>query len=136
MRCITTLALGSALLWSACGSEGGSMPDAGTGVPPTITMIAWETTPTCTALTDTDYTVTVTVSDPDTDPGDLTFSGSVGGCDGALDAATSTITCPNVAPYPGTVMVTDGDGNESAPVAFTIGVCESSECTTDPSTCG
>jgi hypothetical protein len=60
----------------------------------------------------------------------------VGGCNGPLDGATSTITCPNVSPYPGTVMVTDGDGNESTPVAFTIGVCESSDCTTDPNTCG
>jgi hypothetical protein len=62
--------------------------------------------------------------------------GSVGGCIGAIDAAVSTISCPNVAPYPGTVMVSDPDGNDSVPVAFTVGVCETDSCTTDPDTCG
>jgi hypothetical protein len=99
-------------------------------------MVAWETVPSCERNTRTDYNVTVSVSDPDTNEGDLTYSGSVGGCDGRIDGATSTISCPNVAPYPGTVMVTDDDGNESTPVAFEIDVCEMSSCTTDPNTCG
>lgn len=134
MRWITMLVLGGALALSGCGdddSTGGGGSDG--SEPPIITMIAWETTPTCSGPTD--YTVTVTASDPDTDPGDLIYSGSVSACDGAIDAATSTINCPNVAPYPGTVMVSDPDGNDSAPVAFDIGVCETSSCTTDPDTC-
>jgi hypothetical protein len=96
-------------------------------------MIAWATSATCDGATD--YTVTVTATDADTDVGELTYNGSVGGCTGAIDDAVSTINCPNVAPYPGTVMVSDPDGNESGPVAFDIGVCETSSCTTDPDTC-
>ena len=112
---------------------GGGTPGTGGGgggtTTPTITMVAWETDAVCDGATD--YTVTVTVTDSDTAPEDLVFSGSVGGCTGALDAAVSVISCPNVAPYPGTVMVTDDDGNESLPVAFDIGVCETSSCTPD-----
>ena len=137
MRLIVMLSLGGALAVSACGSsdESGSGGSGGSAAP-TITMVAWQTTPGCEPGTGTDYTVTVTASDSDTAAGDLTYSGSVSGCQGALDSATSTITCPNAAPYPGTVMVTDDDANESTPVAFEIDVCETSSCTTDPSTCG
>lgn len=144
MRWITTFVLGVVLAASGCGDDSGTAGSGGgagsggsggdAGVAPTITMVAWETTPTCSGASD--YTVTVSVTDPDTNARDLVFSGSVGGCTGSLDAAVSTINCPNVAPYPGTVMVTDDDGNESTPVAFDIGVCESSSCTTDPNTCG
>ena len=152
MRLITMWILGAVLALGGCGSSEGSGGSGGApgsgGMPgsggsagaggdgsggPTITMVAWETAAVCDGATD--YTVTITVSDPDTDPADLVFSGSVGGCTGPLDAAVSVINCPNVAPYPGTVMVTDDDGNESTPVAFDIGVCETSSCTTDPDTC-
>lgn len=144
MRFMIMMTLGSVLALSGCGSDEGSAGSggsAGTGgsaggggtAAPEITMVAWETAASCSGATD--YTVTVTAADPDTDPGDLIYSGSVGGCTGALDGAVSTINCPNVAPYPGTVMVSDPDGNESVPVAFDIGVCETSSCTTDPDTC-
>lgn len=143
MRLITMGILGSALLLGGCGSSEGSAGSGGTpgtggvggggSTTPTITMVAWETDAVCDGATD--YTVTVTVSDSDTNPEDLVFSGSVGGCTGPLDAAVSVISCPNVAPYPGTVMVMDDDGNQSTPVAFDIGVCETSSCTTDPDTC-
>ena len=78
--------------------------------------------------------MTITATDPDTDVGALIYSGSVGGCIGPIDAAVSTISCPNVAPYPGTVMVSDPDGNNSTPVAFDVGICETDSCTTG--TCG
>lgn len=141
MRFIIMMTLGSVLALSGCGNDGGSSGTGGSGgppggggtAPPTITMVAWATTATCAGPTD--YTVTVTASDPDTDAGDLTYSGSVGGCTGALDDAVSTINCPNVALYPGDVIVSDPDGNDSAPVAFDIDVCETSSCTTDPDTC-
>jgi len=50
----------------------------------------------------------------------------VSGCNGQIDGATSTIICPNAAPYNGSVVVEDGDGNISNPANFTIEVCETS----------
>jgi hypothetical protein len=73
--------------------------------------------------------VTVTATDADSDPMDLIYNGSVTGCTGAIDDVTSIISCPNVRPYAGNVLVTDDDGNESAPVNFTVGVCETSSTT-------
>jgi hypothetical protein len=99
-------------------------------------MVAWEATADCTSGVPSDYTVTVTATDPDTDAGDLIYSGSVAVCTGPIDASVSTINCPNAAPYPGTVIVSDPDGNSSTPVAFDIRVCETDSCTTDPDTCG
>jgi hypothetical protein len=94
-------------------------------------MVAWEATPDCTRNTGSDFIVTVTA----TGSGSLIYSGSVSGCTGAIDAAVSTISCPNVAPYQGTVMVTDAGGNPSTAIAFDIDVCETDSCTTDPDTC-
>jgi hypothetical protein len=79
--------------------------------------------------------ITVVAVDTDTAPGDLIYNGSVGGCTGSIDAEVSTIRCPNVAPYPGNVVVSDPDGKQSAPVAFDIGICDSGSCTVDLGVC-
>jgi hypothetical protein len=141
MRWIMALVLAGAFTLVGCGDEGssggsGGSGGSGDGVTPAITMVAWAAASNCTNGELSDVVVTVTATDPDTAPGDLIYSGSVGGCTGAIDAAVSTISCPNVAPYPGTVMVSDPDGNDSVPVAFTVGVCDTDSCTTDPDTCG
>jgi hypothetical protein len=142
MRFIVALVLGGALALVGCGDDGGSDGSAGSGgsgegAAPTITMVAWEATPDCAARQESNVFVTVTATDPDTDAGDLIYSGSVSGClIGEINAAVSTVSCPNLADYPGTVMVSDPDGNNSTPVAFTVGVCETESCTTDPDTCG
>ncbi|MBW2190911.1 MAG: hypothetical protein DRH23_05165 [Deltaproteobacteria bacterium] len=143
MRFIVALVLGGALALVGCDSDGGSGGGAGSagsgggdGSTPTITAVAWEAAGDCAAFQSSDVVVTVTAPDPDTDAGDLIYSGSVSGCEGPIDAAVSTISCPNVASYPGTVMVSDPDGNDSTPVAFTVPICESGSCTTDPDTCG
>lgn len=94
-----------------------------------ITMVAWAPDGACTPGTSSDFTVTVTATDADSDAMDLIYDGSVTGCPGDIDDATSTVTCPNAAPYGGTVVVSDGDGNDSDPVNFTIGVCETSSVT-------
>ncbi|HSN83903.1 MAG TPA: hypothetical protein VLS88_15080 [Polyangiales bacterium] len=107
------------------GGEGGTGGTTGTE-PPEITMVAWEPDGSCSIGVASDYIVTVTATDPDSDPMDLIYDGSVGGCSGQIDGAVSTISCPNAAPYNGTVVVEDGDGNVSIPVNFTIGVCETS----------
>jgi hypothetical protein len=90
---------------------------------PEITEVAWAPVGDCTAGTESDMEVTVTVTDADTDAGDLSFSGSATGCTGTFDAATSTITCPQAAPYASTVTVEDPEGNMDT-MTFTIGVCE------------
>lgn len=92
------------------------------GEPPVITRIAWATDPACVASSPTDYTVDFTVTDADTAAGMLTFSGSVGGCTGMLNAASVTIRCPNLAPYGGTVTVRDPEGNADTAM-FTIAPC-------------
>lgn len=138
MRFIMTLVLGGALGWVGCGDDGGAGGSGGSGAGsvPTITMVAWEAASGCANGQRSDVVVTITATDPDTDVGDLIYSGSVGGCEGPINAAVSTISCPNVAPYPGTVMVSDPDGNQSTPVAFGVGICATDSCATDPDTCG
>jgi hypothetical protein len=118
-----------------CLGGAGGTGGAGGDSPPTITMLAWQASPVCLQSEQSEVVVTVTATDPDTDVAALTYRGSVSGCTGAIDAAVSTVGCPNVAPYPGTVMVSDPDGNDSTPVSFRIGVCESGSCTTAPDTC-
>jgi len=110
------------------GGSAGTGGDAGSGGmtgggTPVITMVAWAPDGSCSPGTTGDYTVTVTAMDPDDDP--LSYSGSVLGCNGSVDMATSTISCPNAAPYGGTVVVEDDNGNVSVPVDFTVGICES-----------
>jgi hypothetical protein len=92
-------------------------------------MVAWEATADCTQGQRSDVIVTVTA----TGSGTLIYSGSVGGCEGPINAAVSTISCPNVADYPGTVTVTNAAGNDT--VAFEVPVCRSGNCTTEPDTC-
>ena len=110
------------------GGDGGAGGGGGTtgGEAPVITMVAWAPDGSCAMGVASNYTVTVTATDADSDLMDLIYNGSVTGCTGGIDDATSTISCPNVRPYGGSVLVTDDDGNESAPVNFTIGVCETS----------
>ena len=65
-----------------------------------------------------------TEEDADTAAASLTFSGDVPNCPGMLDGPTSTISCPNLAPYRGTVTVEDPEGNSDT-ASFTFGPCES-----------
>ena len=131
MRLIAALGLGGALALVGCGSDsGGAAGSGGSGADgPTVTMIAWEATADCSMGVSSDFTVTVTA----TGSGSLTYSGSVTGCTGAIDAAVSTINCPNFAPYQGTAVVTNAAGSDT--VGFDIDVCETASCTTDPDTC-
>ena len=128
MRSIVALVLGGALGLVGCGSDSGSGGGSGTDEP-TITMVAWEAAAGCTDGARSDVVVTVTA----TGSGTLVYSGSVGGCDGPINAAVSTISCPNFAPYQGTAVVTNAAGSDT--VSFDIDVCETASCTTDPDTC-
>jgi hypothetical protein len=150
MRFVMALCLGGALALSACDSDGGNTGSGGTGgsagsagtgggggsgggtQPPVITMVAWEDAANCTSNVRSDVVITVAVTDPDTDPGDLIYSGIVGGCDGPINAAVSTVSCPNLISYPGDVTVADPDGNSSAQVVFDVPVCGTGSCTADP----
>lgn len=155
MRFVVVLILGGALALGGCDSDGGSDETGGSGgtagtggmagssgaggdagaggmgggAAPVITMVEWSTGGGCVQGTASEYTVVVTATDADSDPMDLVYAGSVTNCTGNIDDATSVISCPNNAPYGGSVVVSDGDGNDSAPVNFTIGVCETSSVT-------
>ena len=137
MRWITMLILGGVLALSGCGDDSsGTGGSAGTGggggaggigdnEAPVITMVAWAPVGACppSGGGSSDYTVTVTAMDDNTAPMDLTYEGSVGGCDGQIDAPVSTINCPNAALYNGMVVVRD-ESLASVPVNFAIDVCE------------
>jgi len=99
------------------------------GEAPVITMVAWAPDGSCAMGVASDYTVTVTATDADSELMDLIYNGSVTNCTGGIDDVMSTITCPNNAPYNGSVVVEDDDGNVSTRVNFTIGVCETSSTT-------
>ena len=135
MRSIVALVLGGALGLVGCGSDsvsgGGGSGGSGSGTDEaTITMVAWEATPDCIRNTRSDVVVTVTA----TGSGTLVYSGSVSGCDNPIDAAVSTISCPNVAPYPGTAIVTDPEGN-STTATFQVPICKSGSCAEAASSC-
>ena len=91
-----------------------------------ITLVEWAPVGSCAQSTRSDYTVTVTATDADSDLMDLIYDGSVTNCSGGIDDVTSTISCPNNAPYNGSVVVEDDDGNVSTRVNFTIRVCQTS----------
>jgi len=138
MRFIVALVLGGALALVGCGDDngsGGGGGSSGSGEAPVITMVEWDTAADCTAGTGSAYVITVTAEDAETPSEDLTYTGSVTGCPGAIDDVTSTVDCPNAAPYGGMTVVTDDEGNSDT-VSFTIGVCDQDQsCTTDPDTC-
>ena len=132
MRFVIALVLGGALALSGCDSDEGSSGTGGSGgaggmgggEAPVIEMVAWAPDGACTPGMASDFTVTVTATDADSNPMDLVYAGSVQICTGDIDQATSVINCPNNNPYGGSVVVSDADGNNSAEVSFTIGVCE------------
>jgi len=70
--------------------------------------------------------VTISATDADNDP--LTYSGSVSFCTGSLNAAVSSVNCPNTGFYTGNVTVQDPDGNADQ-ASFTIGPCQSGSVT-------
>ena len=131
MRFVIALVLGGALALGGCDSDEGSNGTGGSGgmgggAAPVITLVEWSTPAGCIDFMDSNYTVVVTATDADSDQMDLDYAGSVTNCTGAIDDATSVISCPNNAPYGGMVVVSDGDGNESAQVDFTIDQCDES----------
>ena len=105
------------------GTDSGVTTDAGSDPSPTITRVAWEPEAGCTSGSLSDFTITVTVVDGDHMSSELTFSGNVIGCTGTISGASSVLSCPNAAPYPGTVTVTDPDDNSDR-ATFMFGACE------------
>jgi len=155
MRLLIALVLGGALALGGCDSDGGSEGSGGSGgsggmagtggtagsgggggdggaggggggAAPVITKVDWSTPSGCVDGMDSNYTVIVTATDADSDETDLEYTGSVQNCNPGIDAMTTVISCPNNAPYAGMVVVSDGDGNDSEPLNFSIGVCDES----------
>ena len=107
-------------------SGGGGQIDSGGGAAaPVISAVDVAPSGACTAGTPSNYTVTTTVTDQDTSAANLTFSGSATSCTGTITGATATLNCPNLAGYPGSVTVTDPEGNSDS-MNFFIPICMSS----------
>jgi hypothetical protein len=117
-------------LWvGACGGgTSNSTPDAAPPADadpriPRVTKVAWTHGTGCTAGTMHDVTITATVLDSDTAQTMLTFDGSSTDCTGTMTTNPSTgIQCPELAPYPWTLTVSDPQGHSDS-VAFTISPC-------------
>jgi len=105
------------------GGGGDTDGGGGGGESPVISRVEWDSGGGCSAGTRGDVAITVTATDADTPAGDLTFSGSVGGCTGTIDAATTTLSCPHAAPYSGSVTVTDPEANSDT-ANFSFGPCD------------
>jgi len=98
----------------AMGGNGGS-GGGGDGLQVTV---EWEALAPCAMFEPSDYDVTVTV---DNAVGDVTIDGSVLACTPAIESESTTLRCPNNAPYGGSVEVQDD--NELVEVEFTIAPC-------------
>jgi len=114
---------------AACGGDddgGGDQPtvdaSGGGGAAPAISEIAWTFSLPCTINQTSEVEVAVTVTDSDNTEGQLTFAGSVAGCGGQVTTNPATLTCPNAAPYSGTITVTDPDDNSDS-LGVTINPC-------------
>lgn len=151
MRILIALMLGTALMMTGCsddnagcvggdcggnGGDGGAGGDggggaggdggvggdggAGGGGDALLVVVSWDPSPACAKSFRADWTVNVEVLNS---VGEVTVEGEVGACNpGAInDLGDNTITCPNVAPYDGTVTVADESGAAPEVVEFTVG---------------
>jgi hypothetical protein len=82
-------------------------------------VVRWEASRACDRAVRSDYALFVDVENAD---GDVSISGTVDNCNGLINEAVNTISCPNNAPYDGQVVVEDDSSTET--VFFTIQVCE------------
>ena len=132
MRIFVALALGS-LLMMGCGDDSSGTGGTGAtgGTPGTGGMggggsdlsvqVSWEPVPPCAQAVRSDWEITVEVTG---EVGTVTVAGDVTLCVGPIDMlGVNTIDCPNNAPYPGTVSVSDDVGTDE--VDFMIGDCMS-----------
>ncbi len=105
---------------TATGGDSGS--GGGTGDETlSISRVAWDSGSGCSNGTSSDVTITVTLAGGGTTS--PTVSGTVTGCTGSLNALETTVNCPHVATYNGTVTVTAGAATDTA--QFSFGPCES-----------
>ena len=94
--------------------------DAGSGLPPVITRIAWRPDPAeeCEMNSDSNMEIFVMAEDPDSENDDLYVEGSLTGCfdafSGVITEQPFVVSCPQAGTYRGTVTVSDlpeGEGN-------------------------
>lgn len=96
-------------------------PDATPNTAPVINRVSWMTIPACMPGVASNYTITIDATDAETPAALLTYSGTISGC-GMVDMNPDTISCPNLAPYPGEIIVTD-PGGLSDSLAIMISPC-------------
>jgi hypothetical protein len=87
---------------------------------PVINEVTWTAADNCINGTASNFTITLDVTDES--PGTLVYSDSIPGC-GAIDSNPDSVSCPNAAPYSGSVTVTD-EGGLSDSQAIVISPCQ------------
>ena len=120
---LAAITVSAMLVLAACSDEGDPVDPGvgGGGQPPVISRVVWTHEAGCTPSVSSPVTIQVEVTDPDTDLSNLIFSGSVTNC-GLITAATTVISCPQLAAYFGSVTVTDPQGNSDGKT-FSFGPC-------------
>ncbi len=120
---LTTITMSAMLVLAACSDDGDPVDPGGggSGQPPVISRVSWTHEAGCTPGVSSPVTIQVEVTDPDTNLSNLSFSGSVTNC-GSITAATTVISCPQLAAYAGSVTVTDPQGNSDTET-FSFGPC-------------
>jgi len=109
------------------------------GEPPVISSVQWAFTSDCDPADNyITVTIAITATDPDTDPGDLSYVGCAGRCgvpgpggavtQSCIKTATGVITCAPVfgGMYSGTAQVFDGDGHHDT-VTFSFSRCQNGQ---------
>ncbi len=79
---------------------------------PVITRVSWSPSAGCSVFMN-EHVVTTTVIDIDTALANLSYSGSVAGCIGNINSASTTVTCGPTPGGSGSVLVTDPQGNSA-----------------------
>lgn len=124
---VAVLALG------ACGDDGGPTPDAaassdaagGGADAPTGNqnpVASFTMSPTCTSSVNEEITFTSTSTDPDGDTVTCSWVFNAGTPGTSAECTATGIKFPNVAPYPVTLTVSDGNGG-TATAEMSIGPC-------------
>lgn len=133
----TVLVLVAAIVGAGCeldlgsplSGEGSSPLSPWQGESPVISSVKWTHMTSCSTGVSSVVHIRTVATDPDGDPSDLVYIGSVGRCTNIINSASCTIKCRNdFYDYSGTVTVTDPEGYSDT-AQFSFSRCQDGEKT-------